>query len=508
MENALKRFWEANRRVIVICLIATFVWGLAAHGYHFLNFQLNHDCIDGIYAAGLDSNNDHKIELGRVFVPAYRYLTRGMMTLPWMLGFLGLVWTGLAVFCVAALFEIRSPWLLILLSGVMTTNLAVTSQAATYLNDYDANMFALMISCFAALAWRKKLPGWVVLGAAAVGLGIGLYQSYVSVTIALVMIVMILRLLDGEKMHKVLLDGIKAAGMTILGAGVYYAGLKTIPTVTGIPLVERSNSISQLANMKIDEIPMMVRGAYFDWLDFFTVPDSAWLSPQVMQVVNVALLVLTTLLLIAACFSKKVDVKAKGLAVILFALLPLGMNVCYVLTSGTVHDLMKYAFVLIFVLALMLTVRVNFKPVRWLCGALVFMTVWSGTQTANTIYLKKTAVWNATYAHMTNVVYDMLYYGYVPGETEVFISGQIPFGDMPGFENVEGVVGVDHNNAITRDQKSIRSYFQYVFGDKMVFATEEQQEAIMATEDFEYMSRWPDEGYITIVDDVMVVKLN
>ena len=506
MENALKRFWEANRRVIVICLIATFVWGLAAHGYHFLNFNYSHDTLDGIYTGGYE--NDHKTELGRGFSPVYRYLIRGLFTMPWITGLLALLWIAMAVYFVVRIFDVKSAGLMVLISGVMTVNLTVIAVAATYMFDFDVNMCAMMLSCLAAWLWRSRTRGWFVLGAVCVGVGMGMYQSYVTATIALVMMALLMDLMDGKKPLEALKQGVMGALMVLLGTGVYFVSIELIGRLFGVELIARTNTMVATGSTDVSSIADLIKGVYTTWWDYFFNPHSSYLVPGTMRVINMALMVFAAFVIIRTLVRRDVGVLAKVLFVGIAALLPLGMNVFYVLASGFLHDLMKYSFALFYVLCLLWMARQPVKPVKWACCALSCVMLWSGVQTANTVYFKKEMIWDATYSRMTNVVYDMLYYGYVPGETEVFISGNIPFGSMTGFEEVDEITGVDHNNAITRDQKSIRSYFQYVFGDKMVFATEEQQESIMATEDFEYMSRWPDEGYITIVDDVMVVKLN
>lgn len=506
MEQKIKRFWEENKKLLVLCLVAVFVWGLAAHAYAFLNFQLSHDSLDGLYAHS--GENDHKIELGRVFAPAYRFLFHGSFTAPWLTGFQALAWIALAVFLTAMVLDVRSKGGVALLAGLMTVNLTVTALAATFLHDLDVNMFGLLLSCLAAFLWKKKVPGWPVLGGLAVGFAIGLYQSYVSVTIVLVMMSLMMDLLDGEKPGKAIARGAGAAAMVLVGAVVYFAGVKLIPALAKITLAERPNSVTQLGNLQLDRVPALIAQAYANWLDFFFNPHTAWLSTGVMRFINLALLALAAGLLVWLMARKTVSVLSKVLVLLLAALLPLMMNVCYLLTSGGVHDLMKYAFMLVFVLVVLLAGRVSFRPVRWLCTALVCVLLWGGVVTANTVYLKKTAVWNATYAGMTNVVYDMLYYGYEPSETPVFISGRIPFADMPGFEQFSDVMGLVHNNAVTQDEKSIKAYFRYVLGDDIQFCSKEEQEEIMATEDFEWMPCWPEEGYITIINDVMVVRLN
>lgn len=509
MYDRFRELWFEHRRVFVICILSVLVWGLAAHAYPFLNFQYSHDSLDGIYAVG--QNNSHKIELGRVLVPAYRQLVRGNFAVPWLLGFLGLLWIGMGAFVVVSMFDIRKPWLIVLVCGFMAVNQTVIAQSATYLDELDQNMFGMFMACVSAWCWHRRPRGWLVWSILALIVSLGMYQSYVSMTIGLMMIMLILRLVRGEKASSVLRDGLWAAGVVLVGGVLFLLLAKVIMTVTGIPMAQRNNSLSALSAFSLVKLPEMIVALYQDWWHVFINQPNTWLVPGAVDVLNAAVIGLTAIALLRALLSKALNVGQKALMLLLVLLLPLGLNICYVLTSGGVnHTLMKYAFVLMYLLCLLLMEEPSLRipAAVWTSAALSAVLLFSFVQTANNAYFKKTSTDRATYSHMTMVMHDMLGYGYIPGETPLVVEGAIELGPYPGHKEVSKLIGMGIDNALGHDHKAKRYYFTYVLGDNANFLIDEEWAAILEDEQFEVMPVYPDPGYVDYIGDVMVVRLS
>ena len=513
MSERMKHFWQDHRRVVVICLLATLAWGMAAHAYQFLNFQYSHDSLDGLYAIG--QNNIHKIELGRVLAPAYRAVVRGSFAVPWMQGVLGLLWITLGAFVIADLFDIRKTWLLVLLCGILAVNQTVIAQSATYLDELDQNMFGMFTACLGAWFWAKKPKGWFLWGVIALTVSLGMYQSYISVAIGLVMIALLLRLMQGEKASAALRDGVLAAVMVIVSGVLFLLCAKAITSATEIPLAQRNNSLAALGTFSLANLPALIADLYQDFWKSFIEQPNTWLTPGASTALNWAVVILVGIMLVRALLRRDLGIGQKILIALIAVLLPLGLNICHVLTSGGVsHTLMKYACVLMYVLCLLLASqweKAEPKPGRFarrLSAVIACVLLFSFVQTANTAYFKKTSVDRATYSRMTNVMYDMIYYGYIPGETPLVVEGSIPLGPFPGYEAVGGLVGMGFENAVGWDHVAKKHYFSYVLGDNANFLPDDEWAAILEDELVQSMPCYPEPGYIEMIDDVLVVKLS
>lgn len=515
MQEKILRFWITQKKILILCLVAVFLWGLAAHGYTMVNFQLSHDSLDGLYAAGRE--NAHKIELGRVLAPAYRYLFRGMFAMPWLTGLMAFLWIGLGVWMMVSVLEIQSRFQIILVSGIMTVNLTVTALAGTFIHDLDQDMFAMMMACLSALLWQKRPRGWLVWGSLASAVCLGLYQSFISVTIALVMMVLLMQLLRGEKISVAVRRGMEGAAMVLAGSALFFLMTKGITFATGVPLASRNNSLSALGNFRLSAVPRLLIGLYQNWWEYFSAMPNTWLVPQAAPLINAVLFLFAAAVLIAGTLVRKdLSLMQKALIIAIALLLPLGMNVCYLLTSGFIHHLMQYAFVLFYVLCLLLAAHLCEGKIKehWgqltqrACCALLVLILWSGVQTANVYHFKKTSSTLATNARMTNVYGDMLNAGYIPGETPLVIDGKLPIDIPDGFEEVARIWAGSTHYTITDDRKSLRAYFEYVLGDKAAFCPDNQWDELVADPFVQSMPCYPYDGYIDFADDVMIVNLS
>ncbi len=160
-----------------VCLVSVLFWGLAAHAYVFFHNTFSHDSLTEFNAAVY--GNDWKIQLGRVFVPAYRFLFRGDLNLPWLIGVLSLIFLYGSVYLTIRIFHIHRNIIMFLLGGIYCANLTVSATAATYINDLDSNMMALLMSVLAVFLWKKLKHGYLW-GMLPVCIFLGLYQSYIS----------------------------------------------------------------------------------------------------------------------------------------------------------------------------------------------------------------------------------------------------------------------------------------------------------------------------------------
>ena len=90
--SKIQTTFKRNQFLLVFCLASTFIIGLITHAYMFFSDSFSHDSLNEFN--GID-NNIWKIQLGRFFIPVYKLLTRGNVTLPWLIGifsFHGLRW--------------------------------------------------------------------------------------------------------------------------------------------------------------------------------------------------------------------------------------------------------------------------------------------------------------------------------------------------------------------------------------------------------------------------------
>lgn len=519
----LKKKFEQNKIWLCYSMVAAFIWGLAAHSYGFMDNSFSHDSLNELHGAIFGS--DLKIVMGRVFVPLYRDLVRSDATLPWLIGLLSLIWIGLAVFLTIRIFHIESKILIFLTAGIFVTNISVSATAATYLHELDGYMFSLLCAITAVYLWNR-FPWGFLPGAVGIAVSLGMYQGYLPVAIVLILISCVLDLLNEKSFRDVFLRGLKAIGMLLLGGALYLVSIKGMLWLTHLSLATgRYNSMDVMKGLTPRLFLEMTIGAYKDcFARLWNVP-STYPAPLI-QGATLLLTAVSVIAVITGLLNKKVGVPEKLLCLVLIALLPLGMNLLYVLTIGDIHDLMVYAIWLFYFLALLLG---NWLARRWKesssscarmkigqllnggCLLAVLFLMYGNVQFANGMYLKKDLEYDAYLSLMTRVVYRMEDYdGYVPGETPVYFAC-LPEDlnkSIPGFKEYQTVTGMEQTDLLCIPLRNrFQAYFDYILCAPVNLVQDERWYEMSTDPRIPEMPCYPADDCIAMIDNTLVVKL-
>ena len=250
------------------------------------------------------------------------------------------------------LFRVESKVTICLIAGIFATNIAVSATTATYIHDLDSYMFSMLCAVAAVWLWRELKWGWL-LGAVFTAGAIGIYQGYLFVTVTLVMLSCIFRLYQKEDFRQVFGDGLKAVAMILLGGIVYYAAMKTMLALTGAQLVKGDyNSMDLILHQSPAAILGLMGDAYGDWFRHLWEAYSSY--PAILiKGATVVFFLICSAGFVTMWADKKTGAVEKLLCLVLVALLPLGMNLIYVLTISRSHDLMTFPIWLFYLFAVL-----------------------------------------------------------------------------------------------------------------------------------------------------------
>lgn len=522
MEKRLADTLSENKKMLICCFAATYAVGLLAHAYGFLTCNLNHDYLNAFIATAAE---DHvKMEVGRFFVPLYRALVRGNIALPWLIGVLGMFWTGWAAFLTTKIFDIRSGAAVVLTSAVMICNVTWLSQIAVYLFEFDCNAFALLMAVAAVWLWRKGsvLKG-IVLGGICIALSIGIYQSYINVSVSLIIWASIMDLLNGSAEKGVVKKGFAGIAMVLLGGLLYLLVSKLVYNGMGIEQMARTSVVASsggegfLAGYAKLIVPALKKL-------FGTIVHPVYES-LLLRCCVVAITVFLLGSILAFLHRKNYSALRILLLAVLAAVLPFGMNATFFLAGGEgVHDIMMYAAWYFYVFVLLLAFRfceADMLPGKWSrfvrnasCIVVAFL-LWQTVILSNTAYVKKERESDAALSTMTRVVAMMENtQGYECNRTPVaFIGSAAMMGNHPEYARFNNVVGVGMTTPIPQDKyldyyNAYKTYFEYVLQYPVVLCDNDIHSQLKYSEEVQEMPDFPDKGCIRFIDGVMVVKLN
>lgn len=511
MDCIKKSFPCGERKRLLICVISTFIFGLAAHAYGLLNNIFSHDSLNALYADSTE--NLAKIAVGRFLVPVVR-MFRGSIAIPWLIGLIALVLISLSVYLTVKIFDVKSNAAAVLISGFMVTNVTVTAITATYVHELDVDMFALFMSCLAAYFWKKgkKIPDLISV-ALFLLLSMAIYQSYAEVTVTLMILVLILNAVEGENVKNVFIKGIKGVVPVGIAAVLYFALNKLLCFIFKTDVLERVDITAEYNDTVLHRFVMLFKGIAVSFLT----PAGIY-SVILIAAVNIVIIVGIIIAIIALI--KKHRINAGGICMILMlaVMLPFGLNGVSVLSHIDVHDVMKYSFWFVYVFAIVVFFRyfslisenkakTAIKVVSAVCAAII---LWNNILVSNAAYLKKDLEHGVTLTTMNRVIDDLEdFEGFKAGETEVafvgFVNGQKTY---PGFETVARIAGLRNTMATgalkhTEYYDPYNDFFKYFMNYPMKLSEKDYREDPTV----QVMPSYPEDGYIRWYGDTLIVKL-
>jgi len=515
-DQVFASLWGRVPGYIKLCFSAAMVLGFAAHMFAFTNKLPNHDDIEHLFEAGYGTYS------GRWLLPSVLELD-GSFSVPWLIGILGLLCLAGTVCLTASLLRIRRPLECVVTAGLMT---AFPTVAGTYCYMFtaDAYLLGLLLAAFGAWAASRMPKAGIPLGAAAVCLSMGIYQSYFPVAAALCVGALIFDALDGQmSFRELVIKGIKQVAALALGMAAYMVIVKITTRETG--LVDYMG-ISTMGQLPISELPRLIVRCYKEYIYFFLRNDSGihfWFVKYLVPLSGLCTAALLILLLVRS----RLGAARTIFVIVLVILYPLAGHLIYIMTAGGgVHDLMRYGTVLLPVAAAALAgyacrSRLELSVLaQWLRAAACWVILGSMALTAcsymeadNKIYLKMELSYEQAYAYSNRLLAAIeSCEGYSRGLPVALIGSRVieqsamyPTPQLDDI-NITGAVSL-------RDFRSCYTYglflrFYLGFPDPVYLDDSEQVKALAERPEVADMPLYPQEGSIKVIDGIVVVKLN
>lgn len=491
------------------CFAATALCMLLAHGFAWFNLFPSHDGTILVFDADVVM-----LQLGRWVELLYFRFVRGRINAPWLNGAFTIVWTSLAVYLVGKLLQLGKK-ATIALCAVFSTAISVTLLYATYYDKTDLYACAMFLAVWGVYAVRRFRCRWwgVLFCSGCLCLAMGLYQGYIEFAIGLFLICLLRDCLTEDlAWAEYLRRGVTAVVSLLLGGVLYAVSLKVVLAYKHLELIDSDNGLQQMGRAGVADYLARLPGAYkqvFTTLLGYDVWNNRGmrLATAVCLLLGLACLVLTL---------RKKPLRAAVQVVILLVLLPLGLNVVYLLSEKHPTLLMLYPVYLVYALVLLLT---GLEPdtiphsAAWLaCLLCAFITV-QNVIYANGAYTYRKLVYENTRAQVYTImakVEDLP--GYVEGETPVVFSGDFTDSNFTYHNDLirlyeEGETGLS-GSAITYDG-TIKWWFGNIMGSSAkVVNTQEELDAWAENPAVQAMPSYPASGCIAMVDGAAVIKLS
>ncbi len=511
---------EKDGKNILLCTVITYLIGIIAYGYVFINFVPAHDGM-------MVYTNDQywMLQLGRFMVIQYVKL-RGAMNSPWLIGMLAMLFISFAVFTCHKVLEIKFDiWKIIVVSSLFTLNIAYIATAATYI--YLLDMFALtLFLCVLAVYINVHYSNVFsyVISAVIIGVAMGFYQSYITVVVGMYMIFAIKELMDGCSFSQVIKRGLLWIANILFGGISYYLLMKLSLAIYKIDLYHgTTNSVTNVEGLTIIRVIKLIPYSYLRL--FQTLFSSNTYSSRIVDALNIVICILGLITLCFTCKNRCKGLCEKVLFIVLIVLFPFGVNSIYVAADGFLYHLMMFSYQLVLLLALypalyeaidVTTVikktKINYaKAVPGLLFSLVLINTFFITRFSNDLFYYKKLVGEGTTAAVTNIVYDIERNpAFDKKETPIVIIGNANESLASKYAmqyEVGNTAGVSTSGTTITYTDVLRWYMEKIFGKEYNFVrNQEIENEVSQNEKVKNMPEYPSEGYCEMVDGYMVIK--
>ena len=413
-----------------LCVLATFIIGLAAHMYCYTNMLTGAD--DAFLFS--DTRTFADGASGTRWLLAIYFALIKTIRMPWLLGVMTLLLYGVAAWLVCETLSITSSVGIILVSGLMVTSPTMIS-SNFYLTSAHMYAGALLFACLAAYAYKKWRHSWIAAFVFML-LSEGSYAAYISMTLCLIFLCSLKELLfDQEANDKHNL--VRHFGMLFLFGGSMVATTVICNLITANNTAGRvQDAQAQAATDYIDNIITSVQQVFTFFLP--GTYNTYFHGERVMYSLFLLCAALSAVLVVWLLVKQQLWKRPLGLFLLVadIVCLPLAMNVIGIV-SKWVHTLMTFAYLtpwLFFVMAVEQLYRREDlrkdweKLLRWgyslLACVVAGLTVLFGIRLANICYTKAYARYTEGIAdsiRLTNLIEAIP--NYVKGETPVAFVG-------------------------------------------------------------------------------------
>jgi len=509
-----EKFDLSTVRRVFLC---TAVFSLLAHGYRYLSLSFSGDSM----LLSQVGEEAYQTSLGRFLQPVY-WQIRGYITAPLTIGLFATAFLALSALIVVRLMRIEKPLHIALVCGVLTANETLAISNATYLPWTDIYALALLLSLLGVYAFFEIRHGWL-LTPALYCLSLGLYQSYLPAASTMIILLLMIRLLDGERLKKIWLQGTGSIAALIAGLLLYAAALKLILSLTGGYASGDYNGVGRVSMFSFSAVPWLLCETYMTPLRLlFT--DSVvmtWHITTVPALLNIALFGFAAALLLLR--ARGLQIPAWLTLAFLVGVLPLGMNFVQFVSHGIASGLTIYSYNLLYLLpvALLSGLRDGAYPrpariaarisgaaaLACLCLFLVL-----NIRTSNEMALKRDLEFSSTTASMSRLLDQAeRTQGYVPGETPVALIGMLPSSSIsmerPGFEQLAKAQGMRYTYGAAYETANYW-YLEMALGEPIRLVSHEERARLSESEQAKSLPAFPKDGCCAMIDGILHIRIH
>ncbi|MFI3212524.1 MAG: glucosyltransferase domain-containing protein [Eubacteriales bacterium] len=503
-----------------ICFITGIIIGFITHGYMLMNKLPNWDDVYNVNSYGSGAF------IGRWLLPILHPFG-GSLSVPAVHGFLAIVFLSLSACMVLAMLDLKSVTAAVLVPMLMVTFPSVASTMTFMFTIHVYGLSIFMITLAVYLLRIYKFGG--ILSGILLICSMGIYQSYISIAIALILMGLILDCIRGKEVTKIFKHGIMSAVVLGISTMAYIRLCYLIYPNLGN---ETYAGVGDMGEISFSRLPVLIARCYNRVLEYFIYNPFEFVTP-LMWVMNIATCILAVGLFIYLIIARKLykNKLSCALSCLFCFFMPLAVAFVYFMAPDAPHSmLMLYAYVMVYILVIgLLECCINHWQVKRWCKQwkvsvakttvlvtvlVMFLSCYSNYLISNTSYLRMDLAYERVSSYYNRIIASVeSQEGFENGD-RIAIYGEFHYATNPspieatieGTEGLRDLSGVAFENGLLTS--GVRnSFIETYLGIDMGEISLEEQEEIMESKEYQEMEIYPTEGAIQKIGDVWVVKV-
>ncbi len=513
LDDIIKRIADKIKPQWWAAFFGCIICGLVAYMYIMTNNFLTYDSTWNIYS------DQDMIASGRQFL-TYACGISSFYNLPWVNGVLAIFYLALTSVVVVEGLGIESKIGAALSGGLLVTFPAVASTFC-YIFTIDGYMLAVLLSALAFFLTDRKKWGFLG-GIVFLGVSIGIYQAYLSFTIILCILRLLLDVIEKDHLKDIWSKIWRYIVMGIGGYVFYVVTLKLMLKWKGVELSGYQGT-DRVGSFSLEELPAGFVAAWNNFINF-----ARWsnvLTTTEIMKYTFLLIALGTVILFLVLMIKNRTYKSIiciALIMILCAALPFGATIVSILSPDTFfHLLMRLPWALLFIFAVAVCDRIRYESYKKIAISkaitsfvllLSAMIIFQFCLMANVVAFNMNERYEKTYAMCLRIADRIEQTDGYSADTKVAILGGFPDAtNYPATDitanDLVGYFGASGELCVNSTQK-YAEFMKHYMNITIVTIPDEEEIKLTGTEAFMEMPKFPAEGSVGYIGDILVIKLN
>ena len=355
MKNAIKKFFKENYKLMII----TFLIGMLAHGFAVTNKLIAYDEMNHIFAKGVSLPSARwGLELVSYIFPN--------VSMPWYNGLFAIAILSISFALVIDILGIKNKYFKILICGVLITFPAIANTFA-FMYAVTAYSTSIFFSVLSVALLRSKNKIFNILAIITIILSLSIYQSYVCITMVMLIILLMKDCIDKKKDVK---DIIRSAIKYLVLIIISLVGYLVITKVINYALNITYSHYKGLDSMGVFTIKDIINGiliSYKNIYDLFpkwSLGDTFGFNSFIKIFIFIVLLFTVVLTIIKFIqLIRKKEITRAILLLVLLIIQPIAINFIIVINPkiDDVYSVMIYQYVFLVIEPIILYEFFNYK---------------------------------------------------------------------------------------------------------------------------------------------------